>query len=203
MGHVQAIHLHSAVEAWGQIAELEEQLRRLRAASESEQRHAAASPTSWVFNWRADGWEPGHFASETRDLGEGVTTACKFHSYSTQEVSPASHYIGYTMHLPRGSFVHASISILDKHDKNLLVWDVEPGPATVPFGTYFKALKLPGVFFTPTAEEKALSVRADGSIRIRVALRFSPFIGPPPPRRTARGPWAWSYCRVLGGRGLV
>jgi len=214
MGHVRAIHLHSAAEAWSQIAELEEQLRRLQAASESEQRHAAASPTSWVFNWGADGWEAMHSESETHDFGEGITgkwileTPCSYNSMTdkgileTHDNASGHHCTLHHWHKIRFELseqrsrsdpgfpgVHATFSVLNKHDKTLReVFKV--GTATEPFkklwelqcptepdedsSTLFLATQSNEEYFTPSAEEKAQSVRADGSVRLRAVVHLFP-----------------------------
>jgi hypothetical protein len=74
--HVRVTHLDSAVQllqsAWIQNAMLEGKV----AAAKSEQRLAAASPTSWVFNWRVDSWGGGDFESEEHAFGDGITGNC-------------------------------------------------------------------------------------------------------------------------------
>ena len=181
--HVEATHLGSAVKllqnAWRQNAALATKLRQvesLKATVESEQRLAAASPTSWVFNWRADGWGPGQFKSETRELGRSgmVTAVCVLEPSSFERVlEPSdfehSHFIACMVEGIDTCRMHNTFSILDKHDK-ILRQVCETGTATTPAEkvgrTYW------GSDFTPTAEEKAQSVRADGSIRLRAVVRL-------------------------------
>ncbi|KAJ1482600.1 hypothetical protein T484DRAFT_2646756 [Baffinella frigidus] len=72
--HIESRHLGEAVQllqnAWSNVARVEE--REL-----SQQRHATDTPTTWEFNWRAEGWGVGpYFVSETHDFGAGVTGKC-------------------------------------------------------------------------------------------------------------------------------
>ena len=165
--HVRNQHLQNAetqlVNAWHQI-------RVQKAASESEQRLAAASTTSWVFNWRAEGWGVGTFESETHDFGDGVTGMCGFYASSRPEFS---HFIGYNIEGRDKCRVHATFSILDKHDK-ILRQVHTAGTAAAPVELHFTTYPCKGGRFTPTAAEKAQSVRADGSIRLRVMVRLFP-----------------------------
>jgi len=161
--HVEATHLQSAARQlqslWGEVA-------RLKAASESEQRRAAASPTSCVFNWRADGWGPGEFSSETRDFGggRGVTGKCVLVTGSGD--SEHSHFIGFQIAPGLDKCrVHITLSVLDAHDKTLRQI-FEDGRATAPWSRVLSDGFSWGSKFTPTAEEVARSVRADGSIRL-------------------------------------
>ncbi|KAJ1494537.1 hypothetical protein T484DRAFT_2469952 [Baffinella frigidus] len=144
--------------AWSRIALLE-------ATAESEQSHAASSPTpeEWVFNWRADGWEMGTFKSERHTFRGEVEGWCTLQSLD-------SHFIGFGIERDGKCRVHATFSILDKHDKTLRQV-CELGTATEPYEINGR---LWGHKFTPTAEEKAQSVRADGSIRLRAVVRSSP-----------------------------
>ena len=164
--HVDARHLGSAGKQlqllWGENA-------RLAAAAESEQRLAGASPMSWAFNWRADGWGPGEFKSETRDIGERVSVQCLLQWSACDPLH--SHFIGYEMKGIDQCKVHVTCSILDKHDKILRTVH-EQGTATAPFAQVFTSSIVWGQAFTPTAEEKAQSVRADGSIRLRAEVRL-------------------------------
>jgi len=179
--HIAATHLGRSVlelkSDWGQIAALEGKV----AAAESEQRRAAASPTSRVFNWRAGGWGPGEFESETWEFAEGVTGSCLLFTSTRPK---HSHCILFTTGAKGKCRVHATIFILDKHDKALRhVYEL--GTATAPTelnstldsfrqGTtvYSTMTKKLSKHFTPTAEEKEKSVRADGSIRLRVEVRL-------------------------------
>ena len=162
--HVEATHLEQAGEQlqslWAETAEM----RELIAASESEQRHAAASPTSWVFNWRAAGWGPGLFFSETRDFGEGVGGHCTLQNSDDPD---HSHMIGVLIEGIATLRIHATFSILDKHDKTLRqVHEI---------GTTNSPREVAGWIggrFRVTAADKAQSVRADGSIRLRAVVRL-------------------------------
>jgi len=165
--HVEATHLEGAGQQlqslWDDIAVQEERA----AASESEQRHAAASPTSWVFNWRAAGWESGSFFSEPRDFGGGAQGWCTHQCYSDDVEE--SYLIAFGMEGIATCRMHATFSILDKHDKTLRT--------VYEFGTFAAPPAIDGALywggeFTPTAEEKAQSVRADGSIRLRAVVRL-------------------------------
>jgi len=66
--------------------------------------------------------------------------------------------------------VHATFCILDKNDKTL--GEVhEVGTATAPVEFDFSIADV-NKCVIPTAEEKAQSVRADGSIRVRAVVRL-------------------------------
>ncbi|KAJ1494542.1 hypothetical protein T484DRAFT_1765259 [Baffinella frigidus] len=172
--HVRKYHMQKAEKqlqrAWGEVA-------KLKALSESEQHHAAASPTSWVFNWRAAGWGVGVFKSEVHTFGEGAEGFCILqpplqppsaeHSSTPQH----SHFIGFRIEGLGKCKAHATFSFLDQHDKTLREV-IKLGTATAPFERDFSVMYLWGQFFTPTAEERAQSVRADGSIRLRAVVRL-------------------------------
>jgi len=68
-------------------------------------------------------------------------------------------------------WVHITFSILDKNDKILRTVQ-KLGTAAKPVAHDFKNSVYWGSNFTPTAEEKAQSVRADGSIRLRAVVRL-------------------------------
>ena len=152
----------------------------VEAAAESEQRHAATCAvafidrllvqctptTSWVFNWRADGWPSprcGQVKSESHDFGRGVAGAC-----SMMELA-GSYYMSVDFSgVAMGKYrVHATFSILDKHDKTLRQV-CRIGTAISPHEVTGRA----GGIFRVTAEERAQSVRADGSIRLRAEVRL-------------------------------
>jgi hypothetical protein len=81
--HVKLKHLWSAEK---QLQRLWRENTRLAALSESELRHAAASPTSWVFNWSADGWGTSKFySSEYHTFGGGLEGSCLFTAFSRSE----------------------------------------------------------------------------------------------------------------------
>ena len=158
--HVEATHLQSAAK---QLQILWHKVETLNALSESENRHAVASPTTWVFNWRADSWEAGIVYSETHDFGEGVTGYCIIKLTSNVEYS---HFIGYMLRGIDKCTVLATLSILDTHDKILReVYELKGEDD-------FTDVFCKGKHFTPTADEKARSVRADGSIRLRAVVRL-------------------------------
>jgi len=70
--------------------------------------------------------------------------------------------------------VHVTLSILDKHDQ--IIRQVrEYGSTAAPYEHDFTNALPWGTFFTPTMEEEALSVRADGSVRLRAVVRL--FLG--------------------------
>jgi hypothetical protein len=142
---------------------------RLRALSESELRHAAVAPTSRVFNWRADGWGPGRFMSDSHDCGRGVTGECLL----TCSLSPDySHFIGFELDGIDSCKVHASFSLLDRHDR-ILRRVHEFGTAAVPDEIKCSGRNsYSGRNFTPTAREQEQAVRADGSIRLRAVVRL-------------------------------
>jgi hypothetical protein len=165
---LQVSHTSSAAELLQSIATLE-------AAIESEQRHAAASPKVWVFNWRAEGWVDGEFESERHEFGDEVAVYCLFSNSSTTE---QSHFIGLRISDFQWK-VHATFSILDKHDKTLRQV-CELGTATEPYKFNHNDDddddddddEDDGIDFTPTPEDLAQSVRADGSIRLRAVVRL-------------------------------
>ena len=151
--------------------------------------------TSWVFNWRADGWGRGEFESDPHDFRGGVTGRCvltsctdppKGHSHVMAcKVNFAGHdnFAGQvdapaTLDAPATCRVHVTFAILDKDDQTLRElpeFGSEKAPAELGAiamapraGTGKKEEgtgKIGEVFphggraFTPTAEEKALSVR--------------------------------------------
>ncbi|KAJ1481358.1 hypothetical protein T484DRAFT_1807676 [Baffinella frigidus] len=159
--HFEATHRSSAAELLMRIAALEGMV----AAARSEQRHAAVSPTSWVFNWMAEGWQPGTFKSETHAFGGDVRGFC---------VLVGRHentYIGFGTEGVGKCRVSATFSILDKHDKTLRQVH-RLGTASAPVEIKSTDPNYSGTIFTPTAEEKAQSVRADGSIRVRAVVRI-------------------------------
>ncbi|KAJ1474976.1 hypothetical protein T484DRAFT_1910516 [Baffinella frigidus] len=168
--HVAADHPPSAaLEAslLSRIAALEERV----GAAESEQRLAAAAlPTSWVFNWRADGWGMGKFVSETHDFGEGVTGWCVLQVSKEPE---HSHLIAYRIQGRAKCRAHVAFSVLDKRDR-VLRTVFEIGSAAAPREQDFSGLhsKAKGMSFSLSAEEKAQSLRADGSVRVRAAVRL-------------------------------
>jgi hypothetical protein len=66
--------------------------------------------------------------------------------------------------------VHATFSVLDNNDK-VLRQIYEVGTATAPDIFDFKEFVCEE-YFTPTTEDKAQSLRADGSIRLRAVVRL-------------------------------
>ena len=165
--HIEAMHLGDSAcqqlqRLWGEIAEL-------KATVEIEQIHASASPTSWVFNWRADGWMRGSFASEMHDFGQGVTGHCTLSNSSGAGCGDGRPLIAFYFRGRAQCRMHATFSVLDKHNKTLSQV-CEIGTADAP-----QRVEKPdcgGACFTATAEMKAQSVRADGSIRLRAVVRL-------------------------------
>jgi len=156
--HVEAMHWGD----WaGQLQRVWRENTELKEKAEIEHIHAA--PTSWVFNWRADGWVRGEFESETHDFGQGVTGKC-----CLSIMNEHTHLIMFCFDGRAKCRVHATFSILDKHNKTLRQV-YEFGTADAPeIAEDFD----PGDDFTPTADDKAQSVRADGSIRLRAVVRL-------------------------------
>jgi hypothetical protein len=170
--HVEATHLQMAAK---ELQRLWQEDSKRKAALESEQRHAAAAPT-WVFNWVADGWDAGVFRSETHDFGDGVTGRCVFQPASNPELS---HCIGYGIEGRDKFKAHVTLSILDKHDKTLREV-YRDGTATAPSQVVFLPQcdsRFRGRNFTPTAEEKAQSVRPLSlSLSLSLSLCVHPFL---------------------------
>ncbi|KAJ1474977.1 hypothetical protein T484DRAFT_1830167 [Baffinella frigidus] len=159
--HVSAQHLQAAV-----LKRVLSRIAALEGREESEQRLAAASPTSWVFNWPAGGWGMGEFESETRDFGAGVTGRCVL---MVTEDPRHSHFLGYRIEGRDKCFSHVTFSILDKHDK-ILRTVFEAGSAAAPAEDIFTASsRFLGARFTPTAEEKE---KSDGSVRLHAVVRL-------------------------------
>jgi len=131
-------------------------------------RPGAASKTSWVFNWRAEGWGGGYFISETHDFGDGVSGGCVLRFSSDSEHSHCIVYRMLGLHGLHMYSMHATFSILDQHDK--ILRKVDFPPFEVDLITAHTAVWCNN--FTPTAAVKAHSVRADGSIRLRAEVRL-------------------------------
>ena len=154
--HLQVSHTSSAAELLQSIATLE-------AAIESEQRHAAASPTSWVFNWQADGWGSDNTSySMEHDFGRGFKGVCSFHSYD--DFGPC--FIDFNFTSDGECRVQAFFCLLDKHDKPL-----REGSGWEFFQPLSEGHTAYAVFL-PTAEEETQSVRANGSIRLRAVVKI-------------------------------
>ncbi|KAJ1490921.1 hypothetical protein T484DRAFT_1776215 [Baffinella frigidus] len=196
--HVEATHMHSAGKQlqslWHEVATLkassesevarlterserevaaleaksESKVATLKATAQSEHCHAGGGASSWVFNWRAAGWGSGEFHSETHQLGDGVTGSCSLKPCSRPE---HSHHIGLKVEGRAKCMLHATLSILDKHDQTLRKVQ-EFGTSTTPKELDFALSPFWGGKFTPTDEEQEQSVRADGSIRLRAVVRL-------------------------------
>ena len=161
--HVRDCHLQ---EPEVQLQDLWRENARLAALSESELRHAAGSSTSRVFNWRADGWGTGRSEeSEEHTFGGGFTGKCSFF-YPPSHISEPC-FIEFNFINSPACRVHAKFFILDKHDQTLREFEGGSGQAE---------WCQPGVaaqaHFTPTDEEKAQSMRADGSVRLRAVVKI-------------------------------
>ena len=123
----------------------------------------AASPTSWVFNWRADGWGSDKTSySAEHDFGGGLKGICSFHSYD--DFGPC--WIDFNFTNVGKCSVQAFFSILGKDDKSLREgsgWE------------FYQPLSeghTANAHFLPEAEEETRSVRADGSIRLRAVVKI-------------------------------
>ena len=87
---------------------------------------------------------------------------------STPELS---HFIAFKIEGVAKCGVHVKFAILDKRGK-ILCKLPNIGNATAAIHHDFTNGRYTGRAFTPTWEEKALSVRADGSIRLRAVVRL-------------------------------
>jgi len=110
------------------------------------------------------------FRSEVTDFGGGVTGAFALisHAQNPQGGSEPGHSHAIAFTFARSCKAHMTFSVLDKDDK-ILRTVVEWGTPTVPLSV---AAGVGGRNFTPTAEEKGQSARADGSIRLRAVVRL-------------------------------
>ena len=148
--HVKDVHVKGPrlLDAAGQLRSLLHENAKLKAATLSELRHAAAAaPTSWVFNWCADGWGLGFFSSDVHHFGAGVSGSCVL-KFGTE--AGHSHEVEFRCSGPRGRAtcrVHASFSLLDKHDTTLRAW--EWGTAGIPH-EHVCGTDVQGCGFTPT-----------------------------------------------------
>jgi len=145
-------------------------IRALVQELESEKRFSTADQKAWVFNWLADGWNDGIYRSEKHAFADGAQGCCSLHK-SVRDAH--SHFIGFHLEGRAKYKCHATFSILDKHDKVLLKV-IEVGTAANPHVVENKSSPgrtFLGWSFTPTEEDKARSVRADGSVRMRAEVR--------------------------------
>ena len=109
------------------LLRLEGQVTKMQEAAISQHLYAGALPTSWMFNWNADGWGSGQFESETRDFGNGVAVKC----YLEKGLGEHLHSIGYSVTGLGRCRVHVTLSVLDKNGRTLRDFD-EVGTSTVP-----------------------------------------------------------------------
>jgi hypothetical protein len=188
--HVRACHMHSRNSAEEMLQEMWGENAARTAASESELRNSAGSPISCVFNWRA-GWGPNlsnlsEYSGYCEDTDETQRYRSEMHNFGGEwqgygvfglcdrPDEDDSHFIGLRMENDRAEFtkclVHATFSILDKNDTGLCQI-YEEGTDMAPVMFDFKEF-LCAEYFTPTAEDKAQSMRADGSIRMRAVVRL-------------------------------
>jgi hypothetical protein len=177
--HVRDCHLERAEL---QLQYLWRENARLEAWSTSEARHAAGSPTSWVFNWGAPGWGRGAFMSEMHDFGGGIEGRFSLMNavISGERASPIPHVILFNISgMKRDSpcKIHATFSILDPNDKT--VFSTEIGSVNRPADTQdydqcaiIASDRLAGMKFELFPDEKTQAVRADGSIRLRAVVRL-------------------------------
>ena len=195
--HVTDQHMHPSVEQlecmWEEIAES----REVHDELESEKRHHAMAPIAkedraptWVvFNWRADGWEPGVFASVEHAFDVGVERVngvdgcvqlgmgyCLLEG--ARHDSPYSHFFGFMMDTGK-VYVHAKFMVLDMFDKTLSEV-FELGTAAAPLLCDFAGGLPVGCGFSPTVVEKGKALRGvyfgEESIRLRavVCATFEP-----------------------------
>jgi hypothetical protein len=123
--------------------------------------------TTYVFNWRMDGWSPGYFRSESYDFGGGILGGCNVHTVGGLL---HSHFIGLGFSGIGLALTHTRFELLDKWDKcTRLIY--ENGSLTNPTERDHTKLAW-GVHFTPTQQDKDESVRLDGSVRVRAVIRL-------------------------------
>ena len=83
------------------------------------------APTSWLFDWRADGWGADTFRSEVHDFGAGVQVQC----FLTASSNPQhSHFIGFTIQGRVKFKPQAMFSVVDKNglEKSILIDRLAP-----------------------------------------------------------------------------
>ena len=104
---------------------------------------------------------------------EGVSGTCLLTNLvhrGESHFSGESHFIGIIVYGPDRvdtCRVHVTFSILDTDDKTLKTLD-----QVCDMGINDDRVKVVGIHFTPTAEEKTQSVHADGNIRLRAVVNL-------------------------------
>ncbi|KAJ1468674.1 hypothetical protein T484DRAFT_1754960 [Baffinella frigidus] len=152
------------------MEEMKRKISQLEDTELSEKRHAHPSTKTFVFNWRAEGWGPGYYTSESFDLGGGGVAGCVLKCGDAPEVF--SHFIGFDIVGEHKTLrVHATMSVLDKEDRTLRqVYEI--GTAAAPEEVSPEGNDVSyGIDFTPTKAEQDASVRPDGSVRLRAVVR--------------------------------
>ena len=173
--HVRDCHLQQPEM---QLQHLWRENARLTASSESKLRRAAGSPTSRVFNWQTNGWGGGDcFDSDTFTFGGGLgqegggQMGCCLHLRARAHCGHGhllGHYIEFYVNSGGEYKMHATFSVLDKHD-NILRQVCEIGTTDTPRELVDGCA---GDAFKVTEEEKAQSVRADGSCRVLAVVQL-------------------------------
>jgi hypothetical protein len=186
--HVTGLHAQEAANAWHAAFKNNKRV----AAVESEARFAlhptsdSEAPTVWAFNWEiGSDWSRGCFKSEIHDFGGGVEgrfflmNQAVFEegvwiaddSEDPEEVfdDEIPHVISFELTGEnRDSLykIHATFSILDPCDKPF--FQVEFGTANTPLDMH----GVEGIRFELTADQKAQSMREDGSARVRTVVHL-------------------------------
>jgi hypothetical protein len=158
--HVRSTHMESAGR---QLQYLWRENARLTALSESEARHTAGGATSWIFNWGVNGWDGDPFnRSEEHSFGGGFKGCCSVIMPDSTD-TPDYHMVVFMFTGEAECRVKAKFSILDKNDKTLD--HIKEGPG----GPHD-----PARIFKSTADVKALSIRTDGTFRMRAEIEIFP-----------------------------
>jgi len=167
--HVAAKNLGAAFST----VKLMERIAALEETASSEQRHSAPESGTWVFNWKADAYGPGSWISESHDFGIGFVGVGTMNRSSMD----LEFVVGFKFLGREDCSVHAEFSILDKHDKPLLLreptYDLSrftSSPESRESDPEHFAICSQG--FHPQEWEHAQAVRADGSVRLRAVVRL-------------------------------
>ncbi|KAJ1469361.1 hypothetical protein T484DRAFT_2026861 [Baffinella frigidus] len=163
---------HPALLPWGVVSDVTQQLAVAAKTLHSEQRfamqpHAPTVVKSWVLNWAAaGGWDGGTFPSRHF---HNDTAFCQLEPGRV----PYSHRIKIVMNKPNDQYkLHVSFDVLGTDDK--IVHHIgDFATATAPRAPRFGKYPAFAVNFSPTTAQKKASLRADGSIRLRVFVTLS------------------------------
>ena len=175
--HVAGFHVSASVNnAVDQLVEAWNFQKLYVATLVSEQQYASVpdgvTPSTYVttrtFNWRVDGWSPGRFDSHVSNFGGGVVGFCCLF-YSKKE--ECSHFVGATFKGIGVCKTHTTFELLGPTDRCVRVVCTS-GPLTAPTLKDYSKMNAFGINFTPTADDKTKSVRADGSFRMRAVIRL-------------------------------